>query len=82
MKAREYRRKIKVARSCELQHYLSSKRWREKATEWRADAAQHGSVKAQCEIQKEYDESKTFNGIFRKVYSDHVDYSIKNLLSF
>ena len=82
MKVREYRRKLKEARSCELQHYLSSKRWREKATEWRADAAQHGSVKAQCEIQKELDESKTLNGLFSKVYSDHVDYSIDYLLDF
>ena len=82
MKAREYRRKLKEAngwnafnKKVSYRHYQDSKRWRQ-------EAADHGSQLAKDEIQKELDESKTLNGFFRKIYNDHVDYSIKNTLDF
>jgi hypothetical protein len=49
---------------------------------WRQEAASHGSQLAKDEIQKELDESKTLNGLFKRVYSDHVDHSTKSILDF
>ena len=82
MKAREYRRKLKeVERWKDDSNKAGFRCWQD-SVRWRQEAADHGSQLAKDEIQKELDESKTLNGLFRKVYSDHVDYSIDNLLDF
>jgi len=82
MKAREYRRKLKEVEGWNDNNNKARYRYWQDSMKWRHEAADHGSQLAKDEIQKELDESKTLNGIFSKVYSDHVDYSIDNLLDF
>lgn len=82
MKAREYRRKLKEVESWNNNNRDARNKYYQDSMFWRQEAAAHGSPMALDAIQKELDESKTLNVFFRKVYSDHVDYSIKNMLAF
>ena len=82
MKAREYRRKLKEVEGWNDDNNKARYRYWQDSMKWRHEAADHGSQLAKDEIQKELDESKTLNGIFRKVYSDHVGYSTKSVLNF
>ena len=82
MKAREYRRKLKEVEGWNANNNKARHKYYQDSMFWRQEAAVHGSQSAKDAIQKELDESKTINGIFRKVYSDHVDYSTKSVLDF
>jgi hypothetical protein len=82
MKAREYRRKLKLVEGWNDHANQARHKYYQDSMFWRQEAAAHGSQSAKDEIQKELDESKTLNGFFRKVYSDHVDYSTKSVLDF
>jgi len=82
MKAREYRRKLKEIEGWNDNNRDESYKHYQNSMKWRHEAAAYGSPLAKDEIQKEIDESKTLNGLFRKVYSDHVDFSTKSVLNF
>lgn len=82
MKAREYRRKLKEVERWNDNNRTARNRYYQDSMFWRQEAAAHGSPMAKDAIEKELAESKTINGLFKKVYRDHVDYSIKRMLDF
>lgn len=74
MKSREHRRKVREAEYNALRQKEAVDHWRNKALEWRTEAANCGSMRAMNEIQFEEASKKTFNGLMKQIYSDYRDY--------